>query len=273
MEKTIRIVVIIEMKGNMRKNPSITTIKEVFAFSGNTCAFPGCNQQIFDDNHNFIGEICHIEAANPGGERYNPNQTDDERASIDNLILLCANHHLVTNNVSVFSVEALKEMKKWHEEKSKERRYSIDEKELNQVLSSIDERISDVSKNILSELNSSKEKRYEMKVKFCLLIGIDLHLLVAITGMNTGDRPITLSSWGFELPNRNYITGRVLFPEPVRFPYKLQPGESITVAMEKSKVAAQLEQAGYPDTTCLLGFFKDQIDNKYSIMSESFNNF
>lgn len=256
----------------MRKKPSIITIKEIFALSGNTCAFPGCNQQIFDDNHSFVGEICHIEAANQGGERYNPNQTDDERASIDNLILLCANHHLVTNNVSIFSVDTLKEMKRWHEEKSIERRYSIDEKELNQVLSSIDEKISDVSKNILSELNSSKEKRYEMKVKFCLLIGIDLRL-VGITGMNTGDRPITLSSWGFELPNKNYITGPVFFPEPVRFPYKLHPGESITVAMEKSKIAAQLEQAGYADTACLLGFFRDQIDNKYSVMSEPFSNY
>jgi hypothetical protein len=250
----------------MRTEPSHTTYKELFALSGNMCAFPGCNQKIFDENHTLIGQICHIEAANPGGERYNPTQSEDKRAGFENLILLCANHHLITNDVSIYTVDTLKAMKKSHEERFKEHRYSIDQNELNQILSSIDQKI--------GEIKSNTKNRYDMKVEFSTIISSNGAHLLAITGMNTGDMPITLSYWGFGLPDKTYIPGFPnLLPKPIEFPYKLLPGESITVAMENTTVASYLKHAGYPDTTRLLGFFKDQINNKYEIMSDPFNNY
>lgn len=60
--------------------------------------------------------ICHIEAANKGGERWNPDMSDEQRADYENLILLCPPHHQVTNDESVYTVTALKEMKKKHED-------------------------------------------------------------------------------------------------------------------------------------------------------------
>jgi tetratricopeptide (TPR) repeat protein len=101
------------------------TIKKLFALSGNSCAFPNCKERIIDENGQLIGEICHIEAANINGERYNPSQTDEERRSFDNLILLCANHHLATDNVDEYPVERLKKLKSEHEIKYQQNPYSI----------------------------------------------------------------------------------------------------------------------------------------------------
>lgn len=99
------------------RNYSISTLKKLFALSGNKCAFPGCSTSIVSDHNMLVGEICHIEAANEGGERFNPNITDKERASFENLILMCSVHHTITNNESIYTVEKLKEIKHDHEAK------------------------------------------------------------------------------------------------------------------------------------------------------------
>jgi hypothetical protein len=70
-----------------------------------------------DQEGNFVGQICHIEAAEPGGERFNPSMTNEARRSIKNLMLMCYEHHVVTNNVSKYPVAALQKMKKEHEAK------------------------------------------------------------------------------------------------------------------------------------------------------------
>ncbi|MGB7520230.1 MAG: hypothetical protein WA896_11420, partial [Spirulinaceae cyanobacterium] len=57
-----------------RLEPTPRTVKRLFALSGNQCAFPSCDAKIADKQGNILGQICHIEAANQGGERYNPNQ-------------------------------------------------------------------------------------------------------------------------------------------------------------------------------------------------------
>jgi hypothetical protein len=90
----------------MSRSYSQRTLKLLFALSGNQCAFPSCKEKIVDD-FNVLGEICHIEDANPGC-RYNPNQTDEERDSFKNLILLCRNHHVITNDKISYPVEVLK---------------------------------------------------------------------------------------------------------------------------------------------------------------------
>jgi hypothetical protein len=99
-----------------RKDIKTLTIKRLYALSGNQCAFPDCNISLVSpENETNISNICHIEAAEEGGERYNPNSNDEERRSFENLILLCPNHHIVTNDVQTYTVEVLREMKRTHE--------------------------------------------------------------------------------------------------------------------------------------------------------------
>lgn len=106
------------MAGNIARNITPLTRQRLYAMSGNQCAFPNCTQTFFntDDTTN-ISNICHIEAAEPGGQRYNPSSTDEYRRSFENLILLCPNHHKVTDNVITYTVDGLKEMKRLHEAK------------------------------------------------------------------------------------------------------------------------------------------------------------
>ncbi|WP_281234841.1 hypothetical protein [Flavobacterium gelatinilyticum] len=92
-----------------------TVIKRLFAVSKNECAYPSCKNVIVDKFGTVIGEICHIEAAEVGGERYNHDSNDEYRRSFDNLILLCSNHHKKTNNVHEYPTEKLKKFKFEHE--------------------------------------------------------------------------------------------------------------------------------------------------------------
>lgn len=100
-----------------RLRPTAEVLRKLYLKSGNQCAFPGCYNAMVDDNGNFIGQICHIEAAEAGGERFNPNMTNEERRAYDNLMLMCYEHHVVTNDVVKYPVSVLKKMKKEHEDK------------------------------------------------------------------------------------------------------------------------------------------------------------
>lgn len=98
----------------------MNTIKRLYALSGNQCAFPDCDVEFFTDDRDNIANICHIEDAHQNlaaPDRYNPKMTDEERASYNNLILLCPNHHKITDNIAIYSVTVLKEMKERHIQK------------------------------------------------------------------------------------------------------------------------------------------------------------
>lgn len=101
--------------GTGPRNYSDKTLKRLFGLSGNKCAFPGCNRRLVNQDNAKDSNICHIEAANIGGERYNQNMTDEQRADYDNLILLCVQHHDETNDVATYSVEEMKRLKRNHE--------------------------------------------------------------------------------------------------------------------------------------------------------------
>lgn len=92
-----------------------TAIKRLFGLSGNLCAFPGCSKRMVEGDGTVVGQICHIEAAEVRGERYNENQTDKERNSFENLMLLCKHHHEETNDVAKYTVDILRKMKAEHE--------------------------------------------------------------------------------------------------------------------------------------------------------------
>ncbi len=100
-----------------RLNPTFSTKRELFCLSGNECAYPTCSHELIDNFGHFTGHICHIEAAEALGERFNENQTNEERRDISNLILMCPTHHEVTNDVKRFTVDVLKNMKAEHEQK------------------------------------------------------------------------------------------------------------------------------------------------------------
>lgn len=122
----------------MRKSPSQNTVKRLFALSGNQCAFPSCAERLIGDNGEILGEICHIEGANPGGERYNASQTDDERAAFENLILLCQKHHTVTDDTKTYTVQALRKMKSEHESKPATKSLAISDDQANKAIAASD---------------------------------------------------------------------------------------------------------------------------------------
>ena len=101
----------------MTTEPTPSTKVRLFALSGNRCAFPDCTHSFVSDTHvKPIYAIAHITAENPGGPRYDPTQTDDERRSFDNLMLLCPNHHaLIDKHPGQYPVETLLGMKQKHE--------------------------------------------------------------------------------------------------------------------------------------------------------------
>ena len=100
-----------------RLSPRLDTIRELCLKCGNLCAYPGCTELMMTDDGVLIGQLCHIEAAEPGGERFNPNMTNEERRSAANLMFMCYRHHTETNDVNRFTVVDLTRMKSDHEYK------------------------------------------------------------------------------------------------------------------------------------------------------------
>jgi len=103
------------------RNYTDKTLKRLFGLSRNRCSFPECEKEMSDEKSAKHSNICHIEAAKEGGERWNVNMSDKQRADYDNLILLCPPHHDETNDVDEYDVDALKKMKKSHEREMAER--------------------------------------------------------------------------------------------------------------------------------------------------------
>jgi hypothetical protein len=100
---------------------SETTLKKLFALSGNQCAFPGCQAPIVDDDIGIVvGEICHIKGKSPKGPRYDPKQSEAERNKYDNLLLMCDPHNKVVDHKDTrhkFPLEVLRDIKNKHEAK------------------------------------------------------------------------------------------------------------------------------------------------------------
>jgi hypothetical protein len=95
--------------------PSPETLRQLYLLSGNECAFPDCHEPVINLNGEYIAQICHIEGANPGGERFNPAITNEQRRAASNLMLMCYRHHVETDDVISYPVERLRGIKAAHE--------------------------------------------------------------------------------------------------------------------------------------------------------------
>lgn len=104
-----------EFEEAVRLRTRFTTLRELFVHSGNQCAFPDCVRRLVNEKGQWVGEVCHIEAALPGGERFNPKMTNEERRGGANLMLMCHDHHVETNDETEFTVEMLRDFKARHE--------------------------------------------------------------------------------------------------------------------------------------------------------------
>jgi len=90
--------------------------KELIVLSGSRCAFPNCDLVLLTGDGDFLGNICYIEAMASGGPRYNPQEAPQTLTGLDNLILLCPNHHqLIDFQPYVYTAEWLKRVKIAHE--------------------------------------------------------------------------------------------------------------------------------------------------------------
>lgn len=98
-----------------RLEPQKEVLRELFLKSGNLCAYPNCERLMLNIEGVFIGQLCHIEAAEEGGERFNDQMTNEDRRAAANLMLMCYEHHTVTNDVDEYPVERLQQIKREHE--------------------------------------------------------------------------------------------------------------------------------------------------------------
>jgi len=96
--------------------PTLPSMKRLFALSGNRCAYRNCVLPIVEDSGHVTGIVCHIKARSKGGSRYDPKQTPEQRHSFDNLVLMCARHSkVIDSDPNTYTVELLQDMKARHE--------------------------------------------------------------------------------------------------------------------------------------------------------------
>lgn len=105
----------------MGSNIPLKDKKILLIKSGNRCAMPKCRKELVidrtpRDRESIIGEIAHIQGEKPSSARYDPNISDEEKNSCDNLIFLCrACHKVIDDQPNKFTVEKLHEIKRKHE--------------------------------------------------------------------------------------------------------------------------------------------------------------
>jgi hypothetical protein len=106
-------------------NMTITekSIKLLWSNAAGQCSFIGCQQRLTIGQAAYeapytLGEMAHIKGEKQGSNRYDKNQTTEQRDSYENLILLCPTHHTLIDkpeNEKIYSVNVLTKMKIDHE--------------------------------------------------------------------------------------------------------------------------------------------------------------
>ena len=107
------------------KAPSENTIRMLCSRAAGMCEFEGCNKRLFYDNvtrkefnNSFVAHIIASSSNGPRGDKTLSSQLSDK---LENLMLMCADHHKLIDDSKIgprdYPVEKLKKMKKEHEEK------------------------------------------------------------------------------------------------------------------------------------------------------------
>jgi hypothetical protein len=98
---------------------SVQDRKRLWGRAASRCAFPDCRQELIEEMTGaegvfLVGQEAHIVAQSSDGPRGESDLTD--RDTYENLILLCAHHHItIDNDVNAYPVEKLLSMKTEHE--------------------------------------------------------------------------------------------------------------------------------------------------------------
>ena len=106
------------------RNYSNPVIKTLFAMSGNVCYYEGCNLKLTDRSWPSVrGQIVHIYGLRPTSARFVASMSKAERNAIENLMLMCPNHHVLIDDLErdQHPPERLLEMKARHERQIAER--------------------------------------------------------------------------------------------------------------------------------------------------------
>lgn len=99
-----------------RVAPTPTVTRNLYAASGNRCAFPGCDSPLMRADGVLVGEIAHIEAASKDGPRFNKDMSNEERRAQANLMIMCATcHKVIDTDVAKWTVQKLQALKAEHE--------------------------------------------------------------------------------------------------------------------------------------------------------------
>ena len=110
----------------MKRNVSRRNSNTLYALSGNQCAHPDCTESLIEEatgeaEAHSKGEICHIVAVSEAGPRGKPGLTESQLNSLDNLILLCRNHHtIIDGQPASYPASRLKKWKDDHEKRVKQ---------------------------------------------------------------------------------------------------------------------------------------------------------
>lgn len=99
------------------------SIKLLWSNAAGICSFSDCTEKLSVEQAAEVapytlGEMAHIKGNKPGSNRYDQSQSNTERDSYENLILLCPTHHTLIDkkeSEAVYPVDFLLEMKNQHE--------------------------------------------------------------------------------------------------------------------------------------------------------------
>lgn len=109
------------MVSNARKSIPDPVTNRLFALSGNQCAFPGCTNAVTDqiapgEQPVTLAQRAHIVGVGRQGPRFREAPLSDDVDAVENLLLLCGEHHrIVDASPRIYSVEVLAKYKADHE--------------------------------------------------------------------------------------------------------------------------------------------------------------
>ncbi|MBX3522472.1 MAG: hypothetical protein KF807_04600 [Xanthobacteraceae bacterium] len=99
---------------------SVPTRVAIWGRAGARCTHPDCRKILTHfattTDLSLVGEVCHIRAKSPEGPRFDASYPEGLRESYDNLLLMCAVHHKIIDDLpEIYPVEKLVGLKAEHE--------------------------------------------------------------------------------------------------------------------------------------------------------------